>query len=263
MRAWGRLLTRTTPSIRPTDKVVTMKLYRLNQREFRSWRDREARVQLKQRIFAQHGDTQLRAPSGRILGTVRSPERSKRVPIEKSVARGAHHAVSPRECICREWQKPAGKESEHHSICVLKGPWEAQQARSPDLPRERVVVSDRIENRDTLPAPPETAPGSAASDASPVPASAPDAEAPPTPADCACREWGGVVTGSHHSLCSFRHAWEAHQGHAAPQLVELETGTVIREASDDELRASKAKAGEDGVGAFELSDGKLYYVREG
>lgn len=72
-----------------------------------------------------------------------------------------------------------------------------------------------------------------------------------------------MVTGSHHPLCTFRKAWETQQGRATPQLVELETGTVIREASDDELQASKAKAAEDGVGAFELSDGKLYYVREG
>jgi hypothetical protein len=37
---------------------------------------------------------------------------------------------------------------------------------------------------------------------------------------------------------------------------------VIREATDEEVAASKRKAGEDGVGAIELSDGKLYYVRE-
>lgn len=240
-----------------------MKLYRLNQSEFRSWRDRMARADLKQRIFAQHGDTQLRAPSGRILGTVRSPERSKRVPIEKSVARGAHHAVSPRECICREWQKPAGKESEHHPICALKSPWEAQQARSPDVPRERVVVGNPAESRDTLPAPPGGVSAPPATSSSAVSAPAPAPQPPPTPADCACRDWAGVVTGSHHPLCSFRKAWEAQEGRPAPQLVELETGTVIREASDDELQASKAKAAEDGVGAFELSDGKLYYVREG
>lgn len=239
-----------------------MKLYRLNQSEFRSWRDREARAQLKQRIFAQHGDAQLRAPSGRILGTVRSPEHSTRVPIEKSIARGAHHAVSPRECICREWQKPAGKESDHHPICALKGPWEAQQARSPDLLRERVVVGSPTENRDTLPAPPEAASTPAAGSSTAVSAPRPD-QALLSPAACACREWAGVVAGSHHPLCTFRKAWEAQQGRAAPHLVELETGAVIREASDDELQASKTKAAEDGVGAFELSDGKLYYVREG
>jgi hypothetical protein len=243
--------------------VVTVKLYRLNQSEFRSWRDREARAQLKERIFAQHGDTQLRAPSGRILGTVRSPEHSTRVPIEKSIARGAHHAVSPRECICREWQKPAGKESEHHPICALKAPWEAQQARSPDLLRERVVVGSPTESRDTLPAPPESASMPAAGGSSAVSATTPEPQALLSPADCVCREWAGVVAGSHHPLCTFRKAWEAQQGRAAPQLVELETGTVIREASDDELQASKAKAADDGVGAFELSDGKLYYVREG
>lgn len=240
-----------------------MKLYRLNQSEFRSWRDREARAQLKGRIFAQHGDTQLRAPSGRILGTVRSPERSMRVPIEKSVARGAHHAVSPRECICREWQKPSGKESEHHPICALKGPWEAQQARSPDVLRDRVVVGSPTENHDTVPAPPDVASAPAAGSSRPVSAPAPETQPPTSPADCVCREWAGVVTGSHHPLCTFRKAWETQQGRATPQLVELETGTVIREASDDELQASKAKAAEDGVGAFELSDGKLYYVREG
>ena len=238
-----------------------MKLYRLSQSEFRSWRDRDARTALKQRIFAQHGDAQLRAPSGRILGTVRSPEKSERVPIEKSVARGAHHAVSPRECICREWQKPAGKEDEHHPICALKGPWEAQQAHSPDVPRERVVVSAASEVRDTVPAPPPVE--AAAPTDEPVPASAASPPpAPPPPAECVCQEWAGAVAGSHHPLCGFRKAWEAQQGKAAPQLVELETGTVIREASDDEVLASKAKASEDGVGAIELSDGKLYYVKE-
>jgi hypothetical protein len=239
-----------------------MKLYRLSQGEFRSWRDREARAVLKQRIFEKHGDTQLRAPSGRILGTVRSPEKSARVPIEKSIKRGAHHAVSPKECICREWQKPAGKEAEHHPICVLKGTWEAQQARSPDVPRERVVVSASSEPHDTLPAPPEES-GAVLVDAAPPAAPAPRPLRPSPPAECVCREWSGAVDGNHHPLCAFRKAWEAQQGKAAAQLVELETGTVIREATDDEVSASKAKAVDDGVGAIELSDGKLYYVKEG
>jgi hypothetical protein len=72
----------------------------------------------------------------------------------------------------------------------------------------------------------------------------------------------GAVEGQHHPLCSFRAAWEAQQGEIAPLLVELETGTTIREATDDERAASKQKATEDGVGAIELSDGKLYYVKE-
>jgi hypothetical protein len=236
-----------------------MKLYRLSQGEFRSWRDREARTALKERVFAQHGDTQLRAPSGRILGTVRAPEKSARVPIEKSIKRGAHHAVAPGECICREWQKPAGKEDQHHPICALKGPWEAQQARSPDVPRERVVVRESSEARDTVPAPADTA-SAPAVDASANPAASPHA---PPPGDCVCREWAGVVAGSHHQLCAFRKAWDAQQGRVAPQLLELETGTVVREATDDEVAASKAKVTEDGVGTIELSDGKLYYVKEG
>jgi hypothetical protein len=255
----GRPSTRTTQfHSSHAQKVDSMKLYRLSQSEFRSWRDREARSALKERVFAQYGDTQLRAPSGRILGTVRAPEKSARVPIEKSIKRGAHHAVAPGECICREWQKPAGKEDQHHPICALKAPWEAQLARSPDLPRERVVVSDSGEARDTLPAPAPVAPAEVP-DEQPKPA---PPQAPP-PQDCACREWAGVVAGSHHPLCTFRKAWETQQGRVAPQLVELETGTAIREATAEEVAASKAKATEDGVGAIELSDGKLYYVKEG
>lgn len=239
-----------------------MKLYRLSQSEFRSWRNREARTALKERVFAQHGDAQLRAPSGRILGTVRAPEKSARVPIEKSIKRGAHHAVAPGECICREWQKPAGKEDQHHPICVLKGAWEAQQARSPDVPRERAVVSASDEPRDTLPAPPPV-PTPAVFDEATKPAAEPEPPQALPPTDCVCREWSGVVAGSHHPLCTFRKAWEAQQGRVAPQLVELETGTAIREATEEEAAASKAKATEDGVGAIELSDGKLYYVKEG
>ena len=239
-----------------------MKLYRLSQSEFRSWRNREARTALKERVFAQHGDAQLRAPSGRILGTVRAPEKSARVPIEKSIKRGAHHAVAPGECICREWQKPAGKEDQHHPICVLKGSWEAQQARSPDVPRERVVVSESVAARDTVPAsPPAAAP--AIADGFAKPAAEPERPHFLPPSDCVCREWSGVVAGRHHPLCTFGKAWEAQQGRVAPQLVELETGTTIREATEQEIAASKAKATDDGVGAIELSDGKLYYVKEG
>ena len=225
-----------------------MKLYRLSQSEFRSWRDREAREGLKRRIFELHGDAQLRAPSGRILGTVRSPEKSARIPIEKSTVRGAHHAVSPRECICREWQKPAGKEDQHHPICVHKQHWEAQQRHSPDAPRERAVVNG----------PGAEATADAAPDTEPAPAPPPVCE----PAACVCQQWAGGVEGKHHPLCTFRKAWEEQQGEVAPQLVELETGTPIREASAEELIASKQKATEDGVGAIELSDGKLYYVKE-
>jgi hypothetical protein len=241
-----------------------MKLYRLSQGEFRAWRDRDARDALKRRIFVQLGDAQLRAPSGRILGTARAPEKSARVPIERSIARGAHHAVSPRECLCREWQKPAGKEDEHHPICVHKGHWEAQQARSPDVLRERAIVngprddeSPRSSEAATNEAPPaHQTPATPAS--TPTPAPPP----PPAPTDCVCREWAGTTPGKHHPLCAFRGSWEAQAGEPALQLVELETGTVLREATDEEAAASKQKATEDGVGAIELSDGKLYYVKE-
>ena len=143
---------------------------------------------------------------------------------------------------------------------MLKAPWEAQQARSPDVPRERVVVSATTAARDTEPAPPESA---LAERDSGTPPSSPERLHPQPPAECACREWSGGIEGGHHPLCTFRKAWEAQQGKPAPQLVELETGAVIREATDDEVVASKAKAGEDGVGAIGLSDGKLYYVKEG
>jgi hypothetical protein len=36
----------------------------------------------------------------------------------------------------------------------------------------------------------------------------------------------------------------------------------VRESSPEELEATKVKAEEDGLGAIELSDGKLYYPRE-
>lgn len=38
---------------------------------------------------------------------------------------------------------------------------------------------------------------------------------------------------------------------------------MAREASPEEAAASRLKEPEDGVGAIELSDGKLYYVRTG
>ncbi len=244
-----------------------MKLYRLSQSEFRSWRDRGARAALERRVFDQHGTAQLRAPSGRILGTVRSPQNSGRIPIERSVARGTHHAVSPRECLCREWQKPQGKQDQHHPICVHKQQWEAQQHRSPDVPRARAVVGAAAHSVVSEPTEPMLT--AATTTASPPELPAEPASLPPAPAPslqspdaCICREWAGAVEGKHHPLCTVRKAWESHEGQQAPQLVELETGSVIREATDEEALASKRKATEDGVGAIELSDGKLYYVKE-
>ena len=246
-----------------------MHIYRLSSSEFREWRNRATRENLKTQIHARHGETQVRAPSGRILGTARSPERSGRVPIERSMSRGAHHAVSPRECLCREWQKPPGKEAEHHPICTHKSHWEAQQAKSPDALRSRALLNaappsappveddDSVRDTQRPPAgesPPEEQPNTASLAPPPAP--------PPAPADCVCHEWAGASEGKHHALCQFRERWEREHGDTAPKLVELETGTVVREASPEEIEASKAKAEDDGIGAIELSDGKLYYVRE-
>jgi hypothetical protein len=252
-----------------------MHIYRLSSSEFREWRNRNTREHLKTQIHARHGETQVRAPSGRILGTARAPERSGRVPIERSMSRGAHHAVSPRECLCREWQKPAGKDNEHHPICAHKAHWEAQQAKSPDVLRSRALLSapqpaapveDEDSARDTERPPPAASAVDeqpAAAVLAPPPPPAPPAPAPPpAPADCVCHEWSGTPEGKHHALCQFRERWEREHGDTTPKLVELETGTVVREASPEELEASKAKAEEDGVGAIELSDGKLYYVRD-
>ncbi len=47
------------------------------------------------------------------------------------------------------------------------------------------------------------------------------------------------------------------------ELVELETGEVVREATAEEAAASRRKEPEDGVGAIDFGDGKLYYVRTG
>src|SRR6188768_2608857 len=195
-----------------------MKIYRLNAAEFRSWRDRALRTELTNKIHAEHGTTQVRAPSGVILGTARGP--IARVPLEQARIRGAHHAVSPGECVCREWQRPEGKQDEHHPICRLKSAWEAQLAHSPDLHRERAIATVAsagagTETRAPTPAVEQTpavlepeAPGSPA----PISRSTPPAPAPapirtpapaPDPLDCICREWAGAEDDKHHPICEF------------------------------------------------------------
>lgn len=257
-----------------------MRIYRLSQAEFRAWREHETRSELTKRIFTAHGVAQIRAPSGHILGTAR--QSNERVPIERAKARAAHHAIRPGECMCREWQKPPGKEDEHHPICVNKASWESQQAHDPDAPRDRVVVSTTVAHAapsegtaPTQPPPPaleavpavpklpavavvEQAAGALAQDAGATPTTATH-----EPATCICQDWAGVNLGHHHALCQFRSQWDREQAVSVPQLIELETGVVAREASAEEAAASKRKEPEDGVGAIELSDGKLYYVRAG
>src|SRR5450432_3349822 len=125
-----------------------MRIYRLSQAEFRAWREQSTRAELMKRIFSEHGVAQVRAPSGHILGTAR--QSNERVPIERAKTRAAHHAIRPGECMCREWQKPVGKEDEHHPICVNKASWESQQAHDPDAPRDRVVVSTTVAHAATV-----------------------------------------------------------------------------------------------------------------
>ena len=253
-----------------------MRIYRLSQAEFRAWREHETRAELTKRIFTEHGVAQIRAPSGHILGTAR--QSNERVPIERAKTRAAHHAIRPGECMCREWQKPPGKEDEHHPICVNKSSWESQQAHDPDAPRDRVVVSTTVAHAaptegtaPTQPPPPAVeavpAPQEAAAAMGAPPAVPPAQEArrapttaTPEPATCICQVWAG---GHHHALCQFRSQWDREHAVSVPQLIELETGVVAREASAEEAAASKRKEPEDGVGAIELSDGKLYYVRAG
>ena len=148
----------------------------------------------------------------------------------------------------------------------------AQGASAPgDVPRSRALLSasqpappapveDEDSARDTQrpPAPDRTTEAPQPNAPTLAPPSAPS----PAPADCVCHEWAGSSEGKHHALCQFRERWEREHGDTTPKLVELETGAVVREASPEELEASTAKAEEDGVGAIELSDGKLYYVRE-
>jgi hypothetical protein len=260
-----------------------MKIYRLNAAEFRSWRDRALRTDLTNKIHAAHGPTQVRAPSGVILGTARGA--IERVPLERARIRGAHHAVSPGECVCREWQKPEGKRDEHHPICRLKSAWEAQLAHSPDLPRERAITTvataqPQPTNEATPPvadqsspefepaeleAPANSAPSSppvAGREQEPAPTRARTLAPAPDPIDCICREWSGIEEDKHHRICEFRERWEREHNIPAPLLIELETGAVAREATADEADASKGNLDEDGVGTIELSDGRLYYVRQ-
>ena len=259
-----------------------MKIYRLNPAEFRSWRDRALRTELTNKIHGEHGPTQVRAPSGVILGTARG--NVERIPLERARIRGAHHAVSPGECVCREWQKPEGKQDQHHPICRLKAAWEAQQAHSPDLPRDRAITTIAtavpqkltaakppvIEQAAAVLAPAEQEVSAPSVPVSVPPPSPPPAAAPPArtlapapdPTDCICREWAGTEDDKHHRICEFRERWEREHNIPAPLLVALETGQVAREATADEAEASKANVDEDGVGTIELSDGRLYYVRQ-
>jgi hypothetical protein len=249
-----------------------MRIYRLSQAEFRAWREHETRAELTKRIFTEHGVAQIRAPSGHILGTAR--QSNERVPIERAKTRAAHHAIRPGECMCREWQKPPGKEDEHHPICVNKASWESQQAHDPDAPRDRVVVSTTVAHAapsegtapTQLPPPDVEASPALPPEAVAAPAQEPHrapTTATPEPATCICQAWAGVSSGRHHPLCQFRSQWDREHAVSVPQLIELETGVVAREASAEEAAASKRKEHEDGVGAIELSDGKLYYVRAG
>ena len=263
-----------------------MKIYRLNQAEFRLWRDRALRTDLFNKIHADRGPTQVRAPSGVILGTARGT--TERIPIERARIRGAHHAVNPGECVCREWQKPAGNEDQHHPICRLKSHWEAQLAHSPDLPRERAILTVATPKgprevpllpADAARAAPEAEPEIADTERPPAEPPASAARGPgaprastaaqlrvltpaPDPIDCPCHDWAGAEEDRHHRICEFRERWEREHNIPAPLLVELETGEVAREATADEAAASKIKALDDGVGAIELSDGHLYYVRQ-
>jgi hypothetical protein len=271
-----------------------MRIYRLSQAEFRAWRDHDARAELTKRVFTEHGITQIRAPSGRVLGTAR--QTGERIPIERAKFRAAHHAVPPGECMCREWQKPAGQESDHHPICANKTAWESQQLHDPDAPRERVTVSATAAHEpqpepadSTAPTAPPPAPAepSAHPVLAPPPAaaepSAPAVLAPsavvapatlpvtrtvttntiPEPAACVCHVWAGGNPEQHHPLCQFKSVWELEHGGTKLELVELETGAVVREATAEEAAASKRKETEDGVGAINFGDGKLYYVRAG
>jgi len=250
-----------------------MKIYRLNQAEFRQWRDHAARTELLKKIHADRGPTQVRAPSGVILGTARAT--NDRVPIERARIRGAHHAVSPGECVCREWQKPQGKEGEHHPICRLKAAWEAQLAHSPDTRRQRAIITIATPLADTKPSHPENesaeveiaAPTEEREERSNAPANTSPTPTPaltpaPDPVDCICRDWAGTDDERHHPICQFRERWEREHNVPAPLLIDLETGETAREATAAEAAASKAKAAEDGLGTIELSDSKLYYVRQ-
>ena len=249
-----------------------MRIYRLNQAEFRAWRDHDARTELAKRVFAAHGVTQIRAPSGRVLGTAR--QTGERIPIEQAKFRAAHHAIRPGECMCREWQKPLGKEDEHHPICQYKAAWESQQRHDPDAPRERVVVSVASAERTTPSSSGLTAPADAHDTPPEISASieqrvsSPDAVLIPAstalePQGCVCHIWAGGIAGQHHPLCQFRSDWEREHDVPKLELVELETGQVVREATVEEAAASRRKESEDGVGTIDFGDGKLYYVRAG
>lgn len=70
-----------------------------------------------------------------------------------------------------------------------------------------------------------------------------------------CCSWLGVLPkGEHHAAC-------AKASKAAPQLLDLKTGTPLRAALPDEIQASKASSQLDGVGEISV-DGRACYVSE-
>jgi len=255
---------------------------------------RTSRQIMKEQLLAEHGDVQVRAPNGRIIATVRDPEK-RRV----SLAESQQVAPSPERCDCAQWgEKHPGR---HHAVCQ----WNryAPEAQRGDVPAATQVVGQPVvmklsevagpQGPETVTKPPALGrQPSAVAFAAPIPSVA--LPSVPDPRHCTCSSWlspDGTrpeARSGHHPICQHFEPWqrlhptapepaplppptvvltEALTEVSKPEeevsvplvLVDLDTRQVLRDATPEEVEESTSNIESDGTPTVVL-DGKTYLV---
>lgn len=191
-------------------------------------------------FFQTHGECQLARPNGKMLKIVRDPTRTITTPNPAAL----RQAPPPEQCSCREWGAPhPGK---HHHICEYNhlAPADERSDGLPDTSEGKPSNVERLPVGVARVEPPKPAP------------------LPVSPQDCPCRDWAKDDPDSHHPLCENKKAWETHASNRPTfNLVSLDSGETVREASEDEVAQAEIEAQQSGQMLININDA-MYMVQK-
>lgn len=228
------------------------------------------------KMFAEHGECQLRRPNGIILRVVRDPT-ARRPTFEEST----QIAPRPEHCPCRNWGNP--HPGHHYPTCPYNrlAPLE-ERAPSDVVPEaEAALLPTMALSTLAKPAlggaPLATTPLSVPLSPSPLvpmplfaptvatlaPSSAvvqPPPLDPPDSCRNGCLGWATppkfpVPQGQHHPMCTFAKDWSIKTNREVPRwLVDLRTGLKVRRADDEEVSHGEIQARKTGAPIIHVDD---------
>lgn len=204
-----------------------------------------------------HGqDVQLKHPNGTFAGMARLEGVERPTYLESG-----RLAPKPENCTCRDWGD--SHPDQHHPACPYNAMAPHDERGTPTkTARQMTKVPPAPANVRLTAQDPEVTQVKVQAPITKSPSAVTEA---PAPDNCQCTPWvkpHGAPKDKHHPVCQYFRAWEL-KNRVPRNLVDLETGTVIRPATVEEIGEAEVREAKTGSPLIIIGEATYAVLPEG